>query len=235
VAKITPLNKELHLNLTIDRSKNYAHAKGEHILPVVVHEFAALCTEYPIVYVKNADTGQFQAVAVVGFEPGENLFCGDDVWHGSYVPSCLQSYPLRFVNDQNDEKNLLIAIDEESDLVREGGENRLFDEKGVETEYLNNRAGNMMRHLESSEITKGFVNQLSKLELLVQKNLSVEIDGKPLTIGGIYTVDEKKLNELDAETFEDLRKHGFVAPIYAQMISVNQVPKLAKLKIDRSK
>jgi len=235
VAKITPLNKETHLNLTVDRSKNYAHVKGEHLLPVVVHEFSALCTEFPIVYVKNSATGQFQAVAVMGFETGENLFCGENAWQASYVPSCLQSYPFRFVNDQNDTKNMMIAFDEESALVGEGGEHRLFDDEGIETEYLKSRGASMMRHLEHSEVTKGFVNELSKLELLVQKNLNVDIDGKPVTIGGIYTVDEKKLNEMDADAFEDLRKRGFLAAIYAQMISINQVPRLAKLKIDRLK
>jgi len=235
VAKITPLNKETHLNLTVDRSKNYAHVKGEHLLPVVVHEFSALCTEFPIVYVKNSATGQFQAVAVMGFETGENLFCGENAWQASYVPSCLQSYPFRFVNDQNDTKNMMIAFDEESALVGEGGEHRLFDDEGIETEYLKSRGASMMRHLEHSEVTKGFVNELSKLELLVQKNLNVDIDGKPVTIGGIYTVDEKKLNELNADAFEDLRKRGFLAAIYAQMISINQVPRLAKLKIDRLK
>ena len=235
MAKITILNKEVHRKLTVDPSKDYAHAKDQHILPVVVHEFTALCTEFPIVFVKNADTGQFQAVAVVGFEPGENLFCGKDTWHGSYVPTCLLSAPLKFVNDQNDPKNLLLAIDEESSLVSESGKHRLFDDEGAETEYLSNRGKSMMNYLKSGEITKGFLNLLSEYELLVQKNLTVEVDGKPITIGGIYTVEEKTLNELDSEQFENMRKRGFLAPLYAQMISLNQVPRLAKMKIEATK
>ncbi len=234
MANITALNKELHRNMTISHSKNYAHAKDQHILPVVVHEFASLCVEFPIVYVKNSDTGQFQAVAVMGFEPGENLYVGENQWDGVYVPACLRNYPLRLVNDKNDGKSMMVAVDEESPLVGEGGDNRLFDDEGQDSEFLKKSGQSMIQYVESAEITKAFINLLSEADLLVQKNLSVEINSKPMSIGGIYTVDESKLNELSEEKFSDLRKRGFLGPLYAQMISLNQVPRLAQLKAKRS-
>ena len=231
MAKITPLNNDLHRNMTVNLSKNYVHAKEQHLLPVVVHEFASAATEFPIVYVKNSETGQFQAVALFGFQPGENLYVGEERWEGIYVPACLRHYPLRLIDGPSAEDPFTVAIDEENALVGEGGEHRLFDDEGVETDFLKKSGESMVQYVESNRITQAFINILSENDLLVQKNLSVEIDNQPVSIGGIYTVDEQKLNELDDEKFMDIRKRGFLAPIYAQMVSLNQIPRLARQKV----
>ncbi|MDZ7759565.1 MAG: SapC family protein [Desulfovermiculus sp.] len=46
---------------------------------------------------------------------------------------------------------------------------------------------------------------------------------------GIYMISEKALNELDKETFADLRNNGALAFAYAQLFSMNQISRLSEL------
>ncbi len=71
---ISPLNAELHKNLKIQSKHHYPHTKGQNVLPILVHEFAEASAEIPVVFVKNAETGQFQPVVVLGFEPAKICF-----------------------------------------------------------------------------------------------------------------------------------------------------------------
>ena len=43
-------------------------------------EFRSVQAHYPIVFNKNPETSEFTALAMFGFEEGENLFLGDDGW-----------------------------------------------------------------------------------------------------------------------------------------------------------
>ena len=48
-------------------------------------------------------------------------------------------------------------------------------------------------------------------------------------IGGLYRIDEKRLNELPAEEFEEIRKAGALPLIYSQLLSMQHLPILGKL------
>ena len=56
---------------------------------VVPSEFEQLQREYPILFRKDSD-GEFQAVAVLGLDRGENLFLSEGEWTTRYVPATLR-------------------------------------------------------------------------------------------------------------------------------------------------
>lgn len=227
---IKPLHNEVHGKVKIKNGVNVDFLKDQHLVPLVAHEFSRAANEFPIVFVKNQESGEFQPVAMLGLEPGENLFVKDDKWEGGYLPHAATRYPFALIPNPQDKEKLLVAILEDSKLVNEEEGNALFDEKGEETDYLKARKEGLIRYVEFAQVTANFTKTLADKELLVPQTLTLEIKGEKRDINGIYLIDEKKLNELSDEAFLELRKRGFLAPIYSFLTSMPQVNRLARIK-----
>ncbi|ATC94233.1 SapC family protein [Pseudoalteromonas tunicata] len=233
-SNIQPLHNVTHANTKIKNGINIEFMKNQHLVPIVAHEFSRVANEYPIVFVKNSETGEFQPVAMLGLEPGENLFINEDRWTGLYVPHALVRYPLALVASPEDQQRLIVAVVQSSNLVSEDEGRALFDEKGEETDYLKRRKESLISYLEFSQVTAAFSKYLADKELLSAQTLTIEIDGEKRDINGIYLVDEKKLNELSDEDFLDLRKRGFLGPIFSSLTSMHQVNRLARVKAEKN-
>ncbi|SFC64885.1 SapC family protein [Pseudoalteromonas denitrificans] len=230
---IQPLRSKEHAKTKIKNGLNVEFTKLQHLVPVVAHEFSRVANEYPLVFIKNGESGEFQPVVVFGLEPGENLFMKDDKWQGAYIPHALTRYPFVLSTNPNDETKLLVGINESSDLVNEDEGHALFDEKGEETDYLKRRKESLINFIEFSQVTAGFSKYLAEKELLIAQTLTLEIKGEKRDINGIHLIDEKKLNELSDEDFLDIRKRGFLGPIYSFLTSLHQINRLAKLKSEQ--
>ncbi|MCH9692655.1 MAG: SapC family protein [Gammaproteobacteria bacterium] len=232
--KIVPLNKEQHKNIKVRDLTSFEHLQSTHMLPVTAHEFARLGAEYPIVFVKNTDTNELQAVALLSLKVGENLFVNEvNKWRGVFVPGCLGNHPFMLSPSNNNKDQLTVALVEDSPQVDEAEGNALFAEDGEETEYLKARKEALVSYLESDRLTKVFTKTLNELELLTAKNITVNVGAEKVNINGLYIIDEKKLGELPEEKFADFRKRGFLPVIYAQLGSLHQLSKLAKLQAER--
>lgn len=229
---IKPLHNVEHKDFKIKNGFNADLVKDQHLVPVVAHEFARVANEYPIVFVKNNETGEFQPVAMLGLEPGENLIVKDGKWQGAYLPHALTRSPLVLSKNPENEEQLFVGINESSDLVNKEEGNALFDEKGEETDYLKRRKEGLVSYVEFSQITAAFTKFLADKELLIPQTLTLEIKGEKRDINGIYLIDEKKMNELSDEDFLDIRKRGFLPPIYSFLTSMPQVNRLARLKAE---
>ncbi|MFC0117052.1 SapC family protein [Pseudoalteromonas xiamenensis] len=229
--QVQPLQAQKHANIKIKNGINIEFLKSQHIVPVVAHEFARAANEFPLAFVKNNENGQFQAVALFGLEPGENLFVAEDKWTAGYVPMALTRYPLGLVKHP-EEDSFGVVIDEASSLVNEEEGNALF-ENGAETEYLTRRKEGLVSYVEFGRVTEAFTAYLAEKELLSQQTLTVEINGEKRDINGIYLIDERKIAELSDADFLELRKRGYLAPIYAFLTSTHQVARLARLKAQK--
>ena len=56
-------------------------------------EFRALQAYYPIVFQKDAQ-GRFHPLALLGLQPGQNLFLRGDRWDAHYVPMAVERQPF---------------------------------------------------------------------------------------------------------------------------------------------
>ena len=230
---IRTLSFDNHKQTKIKHSNDYQHAKDQQVVPLIVHEFARASAEMPIVFVKNAETGEFQSVALLGLSQNENLFYSEDKWLSPYLPALITHHPFALMPSQNDENQLQMVLKEDSHLISKTEGELLFDGEGNETEYLTKRKNALGHYFESSHVTKAFTKQLSDKSLLSQQNLSLELNGEKIAINGVYLVDEKALNSLSDEDFLALRKKGYLAPIYSHLSSLHQLSRLAKLKSEQ--
>ncbi|MDP5142831.1 SapC family protein [Rheinheimera baltica] len=224
--KIVPLDKNHHATTKINNTNVFSHISDEHMLPVVVHEFAVAGAEFPIVFIKNNDT--YQPVAMLGLAAKQNLFLQDNKWQALYVPRAVRHYPLLLVRDQADNERLLIGLDESSERVGSDEGFELFNADGSESEFLTQRKQQMAEYVDMGQRTRTFVERLVSLELIHEQVLTLNVNNEDRRINGIFLVDEKKLNELSDDVFLELRKNGYLAAIYAQLMSLQHTQKLVK-------
>lgn len=227
---VQPLNKNVHGKTKLKAQKNFKQVESQHLVPLVVHEFSRASAEFPVVFVKNSDNGTFQPVALFGLKPGENLFTAGEYWGGTYVPAAVTHFPLALVPESQDSDNYMVIIATDNEVVNEEEGQALFEENGDETEYLAKRKEAMASYLEHSHITRMFTKELADKDLLVQQNLEIDLNGEKIAINGLYLVNEKKLNELSDEEYLELRKRGFLGPIFAHLNSMHQVHRLVQKK-----
>lgn len=227
---IIALNNTEHQGMKVNPRLVLTLLEGAQMLPVIVHECALIGSDAPVVFVKNQETGQFQMVALYGLAPGENIFATNGEWRALSVPLIVQNMPFKLITDADDHDRVMVGIDDESPLVDAENGEPLFDTNGDETEFLKTRKEMLRQYVDGDEVTRKFVDLLSEMELLAQQEIKVNVDGQKTDIAGIYSVDEAKLRELSPEDFERLRASGFLPVIYAQLMSVNQIRRLARMR-----
>ncbi len=235
MAKIEQLNNANHMGVKIKTNADVADLDSQNILPVVVGEFSAAATEFPICFIKTPNSEDYQVVALMGVERGENLFVKDGKWDAAYMPARYTHKPFGLVKT-NEEGAFAIAIDMESPMIASDDDadaKALFQADGSETEFLENQKKAMGAYLEQEQITRGFAKELADKGLFVSKQINLNINGKKIDIDGVNLIDEEKLKEMSDEDFLDLRKRGMLPAIYTHLLSMRQMNNLIKRKAER--
>jgi hypothetical protein len=230
-SQITALQNTLHLNLKVKDETDFSLFTKEHVIPVVVHEFSRAATDFPIVFVKNTQTGQFQSVILTGLIQGENLYMANGAWGANFVPAVLKSHPFKLLKNEHDHDQLMMGIDEGSALCHSEEGMRLFEDNGDETAYLQARKEQIITYFEQNQITEGFIKIAANLDLFAPRSLTISLKEESLNLDGFYFIDEKKLNALPDDKFLDLKNRGFLQVIYSHLLSIHQIDKLAALKM----
>lgn len=227
-SQITLLEQAKHSELKI-KASDFSHVADQHIVPVTLHEIGRAATEYPIVFVKNNETGEFQSVAMLGLKPGQNLSVKDGKWLGLYIPAVVRDYPLGLVLNPEVKDKVWIGIREEANEVSKEEGEALFDGEN-ETPYLEARKKALITHFEQDQATRGILGFLAEKELLISQTLTVDVAGEKRNINGLYLIDEQKLNALSDEDFLALKQRGLLGPIFGHLGSLNQVNRLARME-----
>ncbi|QDE30462.1 SapC family protein [Shewanella polaris] len=227
--QITLLEQTKHGDLKLIPS-DYSHIAEQHIVPVTLHEINRAATEYPIVFVKNSDTNEFQSVAMLGLKPGQNLSVKDGKWLGLYIPAVVRDYPLGLIVNPDVKDKVWIGIRENAKEVTKTEGQAMFED-GKETPFLEARKKALISHYEQDQATRGILGYLAEKGLLINQILTVDVAGEKRNINGLYLIDEAKLNELSDEEFIELKKRGLLGPIYGHLGSLNQVNRLARIEV----
>ncbi|OUR84437.1 hypothetical protein A9Q75_02970 [Colwellia psychrerythraea] len=226
MAAIKAINSSAHSNIKIKSNPSFIQSKNKHFAPVVVQEFINASKEFPIVFIKDAETGRFNAVVLLGLKPQENLFFDEKSWQGSYIPQALTLYPF-VIHQAEGSDNALLCVDEDSPLVNETTGDAFFDEKGVQQAWLTAKGEAVVDYIDKSGVTQNFIQLLLAKELLAPQSLSLNLAGQEeYTLDGLYVINEKKLNDLSDSEFSELRKTNALPAIYAVLMSMPCIKKL---------
>lgn len=230
MASIKAINSNSHGKIKVKNNPSFIQSKDKHFAPIVVQEFIGASQDFPIVFIKDADTGGFNAVVLLGLKPKNNLFYDEKSWKAGYVPQALTLYPFMIHQDGSSD-NALLCFDEDSPLVNERVGEALFDENGTQNEWLIAKGEAVVDYVEKNEITKKFIKLLLSKELLAPQTLNLKLkDEEEYTLSGLYVIDEQKLNALSDEEFIALRSTGALPAIYATLMSMQRINQLVRMQ-----
>lgn len=224
---IVALNKETHKTLKVDPRAAAAYGDDQRFVHVVVNEFPHLLVHYPILFSKDANTGEFLCGVMLGFDERENLFL--DQWRDLelYRPLGLQRVP--FYAHGSD---VAIDLDHPRVGVEEG--KALFTEHGDPTRYLQSIIWAFQDLHSGIEMTRYFIARLLELELIEPVELEAEFDdGVRRTCDGLYSVNQETLSTLPDAVVVELFRRGYLRLIDYMIASLKQFPVLARKKNGR--
>lgn len=240
MANLVAVDNKNHLKIKIDPNKRYLHGKALHLVPVVLSEFSNLAVQYPIVLTKNADTGQFVFMAMLGFEVGENLFWQEGQWQGLYLPLQIRRQPFFVGNpdssnqQQANDGDYIVCIDSDSPTITSEDGVALFDEKGLDTDYFQDAKSCLAQLLKGEAENKLLIEYLQNMDLLQSMSLEITFVNQESTrLNGLYTVDQEKMAKLTDEQLLILYKTGILPAIYTLITSLGQIHALIDLKNKR--
>ena len=227
-SEIVPLNKE-HRVLVPQARKIPPAFRPLNALPVSLIEFGPVSRDYPIVFITGDQGKSYVAMAVLGLEQGQNLFLhADSTWDRRvYLPAYVRRYPFCMatitVDGQQREERLVCV---EKKAIKDKGD-ALFDDKGeplpewaqqqkllVEYEADLQRANELAATLAAAELLEPFSMQATPTQ------------GQPISMTGMFRVNEQKLVALDAAKLQAMMQRGFLARIYAHLMSLDNFQRL---------
>ncbi len=234
--KFAILNPETHKNTMV--LSGYKKEYGDSISSTTTFptEFGNVQNEYPILFRKNPETGEFNSFAMLGFQADENLFLTDEGWSAQYVPAAIAKGPF-VIGFQNQvalgksEQEPVINIDMEDIRVSGVDGQKLFDEDDNLTPYIENIMRLLSGIHQGIEYGKQMFQLYLEFDLIEPVTIDVQLDnGEKIKLQGCYTIHEEKLKALDGVALEKLNKSGFLQAAYSVIASLTNIKKLISMK-----
>lgn len=188
---------------------------------IVPDEFRRVQQEYLILFRRNVEDDGMIAVALFGFETGENLYLAEGGrWDARYLPLAMDIQPFLIGQAGPDDEGAQVHIDMASPRVDEGEGTKLFDIDGRPTPYLDGVVEKLGALDSGYRASAGFFDALRRHDLLEPLTLEVTLDdGSVNRLVGFQVIDEDRLRELEAAALDDLHVEGHLLPIFMTLAS----------------
>lgn len=216
------------LRVLTDRTANANDAVMSCI--TVPDEFRRVQTEFPILFQRDQASDGFAAVALFGFETGEDLFVEDGRWITRYRPLAVEIQPFLIGRAPDGSDTRQVHVDMASPRIAEEGV-RVFDEHGQSTPYLDAVVDRLRALDEGYVASTDFFAALNRHDLLEPLTLDVTLDdGSQNRLVGFHVIDEDRLETLDPAAIAELHESGHLMPIYMALASLGNIGELVARK-----
>ncbi|MDO3381362.1 SapC family protein [Gilvimarinus algae] len=216
------LEEHSHRQLRVDFSearKAYFHRR---LVPVVISEFSTLMFHYPIVLVKDGQTGKFSCSVLLGISEESTLLSRGRVDDGA-LPLSIQRLPLVAV-ESSPESDPVIGLDIDSPGVGKG--EPIFGENAT---ALNDAMAALGEIYRGREETEDYIQNVLAMDLVSKLQAEVTYkDGRKVTMEGLYSVDINRVARID----DDNKRSQFMKIsryLYAQNFSLYNMTRIAEL------
>ena len=229
------LDSNVHRDVRVRTGISPEFGDGVMACLTVPSEFRRVQNEFPILFRRDLDRGQFSALALFGFENGENLFVEDGQWTARYRPLALSIQPFLVGRSAaGDEAEVHVDLDHPR-IAGAGDEGvRAFDDDGRPTEYLEAVIAGLDELDQGYRGIGDFFAALQRYELLEPFALDVELrDGSKHRLVGYHLIDEEKLRALEPGAVAELHSAGYLMPIFMAVASLSNISSLVARKNQR--
>ncbi len=199
-------------------------------------EFRRLACEFPILFRFDAEHGSFSALALMGFEEGENLYLDGDRWDAVCRPLALAVQPFLIGRSQDGDGPSQVHIDmAHPRIATDGTGTPVFDEAGQPTAFLQ-QAIEMLGALDDGYRASGdFFAACKRYDLLEPFSMDVTLNnGAMHRMVGYHLVNEERLQALEPAVLAELSAEGHLLPLYMAIASLGNLGKLIARKNRRS-
>lgn len=232
--RIELLNNINHKNLRINTAKKKEF--GDSVAGAVIYpfEFSAVHKEYPILFQKDENTGEFQVIAFFGFEENENLFLDDD-WEANYIPAVIRREPF-FIGFQQEsgssEPTMVVHVDMNSPRISTDGTGQpVFLDNGGNTDYLNEVRETLVHMHNGIASSKQMMAQFLDLDLIERVTLDITFRNEAkFKTDMFYTINKEKLFGLNESAVAAMHKSGLLQLAYMAIDSLSNIKTLIKRK-----
>ena len=226
------LDRDTHRHLRVRTEPGADYGDGVMACLTVPIEFRRVQNEFPILFRRDLESGAFSALALMGFENGENLFLEEGRWEARYKPMALAIQPFLVGRQASGEGPAQVHIDLAHPRIAPEGEGiGLFDEHGQPTPYLEQVAAMLGDLDEGYRASQAFFDALERHELLEPLSVDVELgDGSKHRLVGYHIVNEDRLAALDGAGLGELHRAGHLMPTFMALASLSNLAELARRK-----
>lgn len=221
-----PLDNVTHKKLRIRPGYGRGRGYDVNVARVFPSEFAALQREYPLFLVKNAESGHFESIALLGFGSGENLYLSDAGWDAEYVPLSIRRQPFLIgfreeVVDGIPRRSPVVHVDLDHRSVSETEGEPVFLPQGGESPCLERINAVLAEIHAGHEASRSLSQVLVGLELVESIAVEGEFDdGSKQSLAGLYTINEDRLRALGAGALEALHRKGHLQDAFMLLASL---------------
>ncbi len=235
---LLPLNSRDHADWKAGTLESAAYLAATHAIPLTTDEFVDAQRNFPIVFTVGESA---LPIALFGLNEGVNTFVGEDMKINEviYLPAYARRYPFILAKLQQDSDDMSLCFDPSANLLGKFDEGlALFEGEGKPTEYTEGVLDFCRRFEEAGQRTKQFMEELAKLDILIDGEIAItrnDMPDTPFIYRGFRMVDEAKLRELPADKVEELSKNGMLMLIYAHLFSLNLMRSLFERQLAQGK
>lgn len=215
-----PVSSARHAAWSVEVGRDYAFSKSVNAVPLMAVEIPNATAEYAVVF-SGTDEAMLPAV-ILGMRGNENLYLstqGD--WQAKYLPAFVRRYPFVF-SGSADGNTFTLCIDESfPGFNQKGRGERLFDEEGKPTTYVEN----VLKFLEQYQIefrrTQAFCAKLRELDLLEPMRAQADlVSGERVSLTGFMAVNRDRLKALPGDALAELAKTDALELLYLHLQSM---------------
>lgn len=217
------VNNVDHHDLTVRVAHGAEHGDAVNQVLLFPNEFEAAQRDYPILF-RRDDRGSLYAVALLGLDPDDNLFLGEDGdWQAGYVPAVRQRGPFA-----RDRESRGVTLDLDDPRVSRGGDgNPLYLPHGGTAPYLAHVEAVLDVIHEGQQINAPLFAAWQAADLLRSTNIELDLgDGQSCTITDILVVADDALDALTADQLATLHTSGALRAAFMASASLDNIPRL---------
>lgn len=222
--QLEALHRDRHAGLQADPQARAAFLRQRQSCLLTAPEFVRAARDFPIVFVRDGQQTP-EPQAVLTLQPGNNgLPDAEGHWPaGLYQPAWLRRWPFATATLPENPREAVVCVDPQGLAP---GEQPWFTAEGPTPEWEPMQA--LIRDFRTAEEqTLAFVKQLDRLELLEPFSAQPRRPDLRLPmLQNLWRVSETRLHALPPRELKKLATRGYLARIYAHLMSLENFSRL---------
>lgn len=233
------LDNVTHKDLRVRTGYSAGFGDNINLALVFPTEFVFVQREYPILFRRDGN-GEFQAVALLGLDKGENLFLEESRWNARYVPAVQQRGPFLIGLHQKEagapgreppNREPMVHVDLDHPRISRTEGEPVFLRHGGNSPYLEHATRMLQLIYHGAELARPMFAAFEEAGLIESMEAEVNLDDRvQYKLPDFFTIDQDRLAALDGAALERLNQLGYLQLAIFVVHSLGNVQWLIELK-----